>query len=102
MNKQDNKNMFLNNFDFMVKSPYPQYLSWNISKIFYLSKCPKPIIDLYGISFFCNNFETFTIFSDRLHISAVLYSFCEIKHFLKQARVYEFIFRSYFWKNVTC
>ena len=24
---------------------------------------PKPIIDLYGISFLCTNFETFTIFS---------------------------------------
>ena len=24
---------------------------------------PKPVIDLYGISFLCANFETFTIFS---------------------------------------
>ena len=37
---------------------------------------PKPIIDPYGISFLCTNFETFTIFSaivlKGLHISAVL------------------------------
>ena len=43
MNKQDTKNMFLNNFDFMVKSLY--------------GNVPKPIIHLYGMC----HFETFTV-----------------------------------------
>ena len=33
------------------------------SKYLIFRNVPKPIIDLYGISFLCANFETFTIFS---------------------------------------
>ena len=39
VNKQDSKNMFLRNFDSVVKSLYTKQLSWNISKTFNLSKC---------------------------------------------------------------
>ena len=64
MNKQDNKNMFLNNSDFMVKSLYAQYLSGNISKYLIFRNAHKPINDLCGVSFLCANFEIFIIFSE--------------------------------------
>ena len=42
VNKQDSKNMVLNKFDFMIKSLYAQYLSWNISKILIFRNARKP------------------------------------------------------------
>ena len=61
MNKQDSKNMFLNN---LWSNPYMHNSCLGISpKYLIFRNAPKPVIDLYGISFLCNNFETFTIFS---------------------------------------
>ena len=64
MNKQDNKNMFLNNFDFIWPNPYMHNSCLGISPKYLICRnAPKPIIDLFGISFLRANFETFTIFS---------------------------------------
>ena len=61
-NKQDNKNMFLNNFDFR-SNPCMHNSCLGISpKYLIFRNAPKPIIDLCGISFLCANFETFTTF----------------------------------------
>ena len=78
MNKQDNKNMFLNNFDFMVKSLYDNSCLGISPKFLIFQNAPKPIIDLCGISFLCANFETFTILSAIILIYVVSASFVPI------------------------
>ena len=46
MNKQDNKNMFLNNFDFMVKSLMHNSCLGIPPKYLIFRNAPKSIIDL--------------------------------------------------------
>ena len=63
VNKQESKNMFLRTFDFMV-DPCTHNSCLGISlKYLIFRNAPKPIVDLYNISFLCTNFETFIIFS---------------------------------------
>ena len=63
MNKQNSKNMFLRNFDFMVKSLYTEKSCLEISpKYLIFQNAPDPIFDLYGINFLCTNSETFISF----------------------------------------
>ena len=71
MNKEDSKNMFLNNFDFM-RNPYMHNSCLGISpKCLIFRSAPKPIIDLYGINFLCTNFEIFTISSAIVLIDCI-------------------------------
>ena len=63
MNKQDSKNSFLRNFDF-IANPYMLGGCLGISpKRLILGNAPDPTIDLHAISFLCTNFETLTVFS---------------------------------------
>ena len=63
-NKQDSKNVFLDNFDFIWSNPYMHNSCLGISpKHFIFRNAPKPIVDQNGISFLSTNFETFTIFN---------------------------------------
>ena len=63
VNKQNSKNMFLRNFDFMVKSLYTEKICLEISpKYLIFQNAPDTIFDLYGINFLCTNSETFISF----------------------------------------